>query len=173
MSVFGRLTAGFSGAVAALGLATSPSLATEGPSGESELTARTTEYCAPLAQTSTGRELNAGTSAHAYSQQNVGNVGVSIFAGRDLGEHSPEYLGALLVNEMRDRGVQAECFVHNERVPNGTGVRFHVAGLSMSEESIGITASFDEDMLDSVAAEAKTAGMILVARNEHSPGTNR
>ena len=165
--------ASFGGAAAALGLVTSPVMATEGPSSESELTARTTEYCAPLVQTSTGRELNAGTTAHAYSQQNVGNVGISIFAGRDLGEHSPEYLGALLVNEMRDRGVQAECFVHSERVPNGTGVRFHVVGLSTSEDSLGITASFDEDMLDGVAAEAKTAGMILVARNEQSPGTNR
>ena len=168
-----RLLARFGGAVAAVGLATSPVLATEGPRSEPDMAPRTTEYCAPLVRTSTGRELNAGTTAHAFSQEHVGSVGISIYAGRDLGDNSPEFLGALLVNELRSRGVQAECFVHHERVPNGTGVRFHVAGLSMSEESIGITASFDENMLNGVAAEARTAGMLLVAEAGQAPGTNR
>lgn len=156
--------------MATVSFAASPALAQD---YETELSPRTVEHCAPLSRTSTGRVLNAGTTAHEYSQQNVGSVGISIFAGRDLGEHSPEYLGALLVNEIRARGVQAECFVHHERMPNGTGVRYHVAGLSTSDESLGITASFDEEVLDGVAAEAKTAGMILAAQDNQSPGTNR
>lgn len=168
-----RLAAGFSGVVAAIGLATSPVRATEGPRSEPNMAPRTTEYCAPLVRTSTGREVDASYSAHSYAQDHVGYVGISIFAGRDLGDNSPEYLGALLVNELRSRGVQAECFVHHERVPNGTGVRFHVAGLNMSDDSLGITASFDEDMLDGVAAEARTARGLLVASADHSPGTNR
>ncbi|MFS2318899.1 hypothetical protein RMQ97_13260 [Maricaulis sp. D1M11] len=43
----------------------------------------------------------------------------------------------------------------------------------MSDESLGITASFDEDMLDGVAAEARTAGRLLVAEADQAPGTNR
>lgn len=175
MGAFARLRDGFTGAVAATALFAAPACANDTASSTAEngLEPRTEAFCGELRETDGGRILNAGTTAHTYSQENLGNVGISIFAGRDLGDHSPEYLGALLVNELRSRGVQAECFVHNERVQNGTGIRFHVAGLSMSEDSLGITASFDEEMLDGVEAEAKTAGRLLVAEAQQGPATNR
>ena len=175
MSAFGRLRQGFAAATAATALFAAPACANDASASAAEngLEPRTEAFCGELMQADNGHIFNARTSSHAYSQENLGNVGISIFAGQDFGDNSPEFMGALLVNEFRARGVHAECFVHHTPVPNGTGVWFHIAGLAQSEESLGITAAFDEDMLDSLEAEAKTAGMLLVADAGDGPATNR
>ena len=160
-----RLLARFGGAVAAVGLATSPVLAQADSEVRDTLELRSEAFCGDLYRTSTGRQVDASFTAHNYSQQNIGKIGVSIFAGQDLGEHSPEFLGTALVNSLRRRGVEAECFVHHEEMPNGTGVNFHIAGLTYSEESLSISEALNAEVMDALAAEAKTAGMLLVAAN--------
>lgn len=125
---------------------------------------RETAYCAPLLPAQNGFIMNASASAHKYSKNNIGAVGISIFAGQDLGEHSPEFLGTVLVNSLRRRGVEAECFVHHKEMPNGTGINFHITGLSWGKDhSLSISESLNIETIEGVAAEAKTAGIILAS----------
>jgi len=133
---------------------------------------RETPQCAPLFKNNVGRELDASFSAHDYSKKNIGAVGISIFAGQDLGQNSPELLGTALVNSLLKRGVQAECFVHHKTMPNGTGVDFKIAGLSWGKnKSLQVSEALNAEMMDKVAAEAKTAGMLL-SSNQNTFGMN-
>lgn len=128
------------------------------------------ETCSPLFQTSTGREVNAGLSAHVYSQENIGAVGISIFPGQDLGSYSPHEIGVMLVKVMAQNGVEAQCFVHNEYGPNGTAVNFKIDGLSWKPDgSLNVSQSLDRETLIGVIAEAKTAGMLLATKADYSP----
>ncbi|MEW7986971.1 MAG: hypothetical protein AB2765_07915 [Candidatus Thiodiazotropha endolucinida] len=123
--------------------------------------------CAPLHQTSTGREVNASLSAHRYSQQNIGAVGISIFPGTDLGDQSPHKLGHILRSTFQKYGVEAECFVHNRTHSNGTSVNFKIAGLSWKEDgSLNISQSLDKSTLRGIIAEAKTAKEFLPTSSE-------
>lgn len=40
--------------------------------------------CAPLHKTKWGEDYSASTSAHRYSERNIGSVGISIYPGSDL-----------------------------------------------------------------------------------------
>ncbi len=126
-----------------------------------------TSQCSPLAQTSTGREVDASYSAHKYSQENVGAVGISIFGGRDLGSFSPHDLGTKLVKILEMNGVKAECFVHHRDVTNGTAVNFNVDGLAWKEDGfLNISESISKDTLRGVIAEAKTAKSLLASSSQ-------
>lgn len=118
--------------------------------------------CGPLYQTSTGREVDASYSAHRYSQQHVGAVGISIFPGADLGSYSGHDLGTKIVSALKINGVDAECFVHNNTHSNGTSVNFHITGLAWKEDgALNISQSLARDTLRGVIAEAKTARELL------------
>lgn len=71
MSAFGRLTAGFSGAVAALGLATSPSLANEGPSDSADATANLCQATEDTLSPPDALELSHNCDAVIYFNENV------------------------------------------------------------------------------------------------------
>lgn len=175
MGAFGRVRGGaVAGAVALTTLFAAPACANDASASAAEngLEPREEASCGELLTTSTGRQINASTSAHSYAREHTGNVGISIFAGQDLGEYSPEFLGTALVNSFRNRGVEAECFVHHEPMPNGTGIRFHIAGLTYPEsESYSISEAYSVDTIESLADEAKTAGMLLTASAD-TPFTN-
>ena len=184
MSAIGRLKTGFAGAVAATALFAAPACAQQDTANAAEptpisfttgvaLDQRDEPFCGELRQASDGQEINAGATAHRYSQDNLGYVGISIFAGQDLGEYTPEYLGTALVNSLRRRGVEAECFVNHTPNQNGTSVDFHIAGLSWNGDGgLSISQALNAELMDSITAEARTAGMLLVAAN--SPDfTNR
>ena len=121
-----------------------------------------TQQCAPLEQTSTGIEINAGASAHIYSQDSVGAVGVSIFAGADLGNQSPHKLGTFIKAVMNKYGVEAECFVDSTHGSNGTSIQFHIDGLSAKKDgSFGISESLNKEFLHGIIAQAKTVKQLI------------
>lgn len=123
--------------------------------------------CAPMEQAASGHVFDAGTSAHIYSQRNVGAVGISIFPGADLGNQSPHKLGNILRSTMQKYGVESECYVHNNPGPNGTSVQFHIDGLAWKEDgSLNVSQSLDKNTLRGVIAEAKTAKELLAARSQ-------
>lgn len=118
--------------------------------------------CAPLCQTSTGREIAAPVCAHIYSKENVGAVGIPIAAGRDLGSTSPHELGALLVEGLRRQDVKAECFVDNEPAPQGTGVEFVICGLEWDKHgSLSVSEALNVETLKAVAAEATVTRLLV------------
>lgn len=128
---------------------------------------RETPYCAPLRENAVGREMDASYSAYKFSQENVGKVGISIFPGQDLGDKSPEFLGTLLVNSFRKRGVEAECFVHHETGPKGTGLDFKINGHSWGvDRALNLSEVLDVDTIEKVVAEAKTAKMLLSSNDK-------
>lgn len=123
---------------------------------------RETDFCAPLYVNDVGRTINASFSAHDYSEKNLGKVGISIFPGQDLGPNSPERLGTALVNSLRKRGVEAECFVHYDYGPKGTGVDFKIRGLSWGKDKpLQISEALNTETMNAVAAETKTGIMLL------------
>lgn len=123
---------------------------------------RETEFCAPLYVNDVGRTIDASFSAHDFSVKNPGKVGISIFPGQDLGANSPENLGTALVNSLRKRGVQAECFVHYDYGPKGTGIDFKIRGLSWGKDKpLQISKALNTETMNAVAAETKTGNMLL------------
>ena len=101
--------------------------------------------CAPMERASSGHVFDAGTSAHIYSRQSIGAVGISIFPGADLGNQSPHKLGNILRSTMQKYGVPAECYVHKTSSQNGTSIQFHIAGLAWKEDgSLNISQSLDK-----------------------------
>lgn len=122
----------------------------------------TEERCSPLFQTSTGRLVNASFSAHRYSQENVGAVGISIFPGRTLSQDAAHALGVQLVQALNQNEVEARCFVHFENGEKGSGFDFVITGLSWNDERpLSIVEATDVGTLRAVIAEAKTARSLL------------
>jgi len=120
------------------------------------------ERCSPLFQTSTSRQVNASYSAHRYSQENVGAVGISIFPGRTLSQDAAHALGTQLVQALHQNEVEARCFVHFENGEKGSGFDFIITGLSWNDERpLSIVEATDVATLHAVIAEAKTAGTLL------------
>lgn len=120
------------------------------------------ERCSPLFQTSIGRQVNASYSAHRYSQENIGAVGISIFPGRTLSQDAAHALGAQLVQVLHQNAVEARCFVHFENGEKGSGFDFVITGLSWNDERpLSIVEATDVATLRAVIAEAKTARTLL------------
>jgi len=161
-------------AVAGAALAKAPASGAFAQSaGKQDIAYSASQRCAPLDRTSSGRSVAAVVSAHRYSRENVGAVGIPISPGRDLGSRSPHELGALLVEGLRRTGVEARCFIDDVRAPRGTGVEFVINGLEWDDRgSLSISEALNVDTIKSVAAEA-TAARRLLASNHRYDGLNR
>jgi len=130
---------------------------------------RMADECAPLFKNSVGRVIDASFSAHDYSEKNLGKVGISIFPGQDLGKNSPESLGTALVNSLRKRGVDAECFIHYEYGAKGTGIDFKIRGLSWGKDKpLQISEALNADTINAVAAEVQIGNLLLDNNNSSS-----
>ncbi len=118
--------------------------------------------CAPLMIDASGFEAEAGASAHSYSKNNLGSVGISIYPGTDLGDQSPHKLGTALQSVMDKYGISASCFVQDDVTAAGTSVQFHIAGLSWKKDGyLTVSQSLSQDTLAGVIAEARTAKALL------------
>jgi hypothetical protein len=136
--------------------------------------------CAPLEKTSYGMELGASYSAHAYSEKNVGSVGISIFPGADLeaSGFTADQLGTKLVSVLRGAGINAECFVNNSHFDaSGTALGFKVGGLSIQidgDDSFNMAqVQSDKRILKATVAEAKTAKQLLASTDPDTLALNR
>lgn len=118
--------------------------------------------CAPLYRNAADRQANALLSAHIYSQENVGAVGISIFPGQDLPANLAHSVGMKLVTAFEQNGIQAACFVHTEIGSSGSGFNFKITGLAWSEDGpMSISEATNIETLRGVAAEARTARALL------------
>ena len=154
-----------------MALAASPFVATTATAQEAQkfniaaetyvIPPRDTAFCGELARNAGDRELGASVSASLFSKANIGKVGVSIYPAQDLGDKSPEFLGTVLINSLRKRGVDAECFVHHSLGEKGTGVDFIIEGRPWREDrALNLSEALDADLIDTVAAQAKTTAML-------------
>lgn len=124
--------------------------------------------CAPLKKTAWGQDFNASPSAHAYSQENIGSVGISIYPGSDLAKNNftAEQLGDAIVSAFAKAGVNAECFVNNSLFDkSGTALGFKIDGLSIKIDGdnrfdMGQVWN-DKRILVAAVNEAKTARLLL------------
>lgn len=118
--------------------------------------------CSPLYRNAGDRQANALLSAHIYSQENIGAVGISIFPGQDLPESLAHSVGRQLVTAFEQNGIQAACFVHNEIGSSGSGFNFKITGLAWNEDRpLSISEATNIETLRGVAAEARTARALL------------
>lgn len=119
--------------------------------------------CKTLRTTSTGREITSAVSAHIYSEERPGNVGIFIYPGADLVNVTAQQAGGFLVAVMRQNGVTAECFIEKEVSSRGTSINFIINGIGIRDEPFGVDEITDKRLLGKVIAEAKTAEMVLAS----------
>ena len=125
--------------------------------------------CAPLYQSSTGRKINASYSSYKYSQENIGAVGISIFPGQDATFEVANSLGTKIATVLKRHGVEAECFVHNEIGPKGTGFNFDIVGIPWSEDRpLNAKEATSKDVLKAVLERAKIAKDVVAVSNDES-----
>jgi len=126
--------------------------------------------CAPLLVAPAGYTIDASASAYKYSVDNPGAVGIPIFPGGDLPGNSPHALGTQLVTIFENGGVEAKCFVHNERHKSGSSINFKIDGLSWKEHgSLNIKEGTSLTVLKGVRAQAnmvKTSASPPLALNQ-------
>ena len=63
----------------------------------------------------------------------VAGVGIAIYAGADLGKHSPEKVGQYFIDKLLEEGLKAEMHIEHNYA-HGTGMEFFVNG-----ESCGVS----------------------------------
>ncbi len=163
------------GKVAKTGLAATMSLAVSGAAlandnNVHQVSLDSMQQCAPLEINKAGRTLDAGLSAYRYSKNDAGAVGISIFPGSNIPTSAAHEFGTKLRTAFLRNGVDAECFVHNEIGPNGTGINFDIDGLSWSEDGpLNIREAKDINTLKGVATEAR---LVRATRGGQEATTN-
>lgn len=157
-------------AAATASLAAAPSYAQQQPQLQQASASAQFEQCAPLYRNQSGQTANARLSAHIYSQENIGAVGISIFPGQDLTMDGAHSAGTALASAFKRNGIEARCFVHSERGPNGSGFGYKIAGQSWNTDGpLNIVEASDVETLRGVAAEARTARALLASGPNSDP----
>lgn len=90
-------------------------------------------------------------SATKYSCDVLG-VGIALYAGKDLGKHSPETVGKYFVDKLAAEGLEASLFIEPNH-PHGTSMAFYINGESWRREAVDPLEA--ADMVVTLATEAK------------------
>jgi len=154
--------------VAAISLALAPISGAAAQDAQMQQTSATAQAgeCTALYRNSSGRIAGAGLSAHKYSQDHIGAVGISIYPGQDLTIEGAHSAGSALAGAFARNGIEARCFVHYERGSAGSGFNYSIDGQSWSSERpMTIVEASDVETLRGVAAEARTAKALLASRD--------
>jgi len=106
--------------------------------------------CETIAAT-VGFENDVTGAARKFSCDELG-VGIALYAGADLGKHSPEKVGQYLVDALAKEGLKAKVFIKDDH-DYGTGVGFYINGRSWLRESVDPVKGIE--MLEGITAEAK------------------
>ena len=79
-------------------------------------------------------------------------IGIALYAGKDLGKHSPEKIAQYFKDELAKHNVKAEVFIkHNHEY--GSSMTFYINGDSWLKKAVGALEAVD--MIEGLAAEAK------------------
>ncbi|PCI97251.1 MAG: hypothetical protein COB14_09300 [Alphaproteobacteria bacterium] len=69
---------------------------------------------------------------HSYDKT---EIGISLYAGKDLGEHSPESVAEYFKKELAKHHVNAKVFIHQNH-PYGTSMAFYINGSSWLKKPV-------------------------------------
>ncbi len=98
-----------------------------------------------------GFEDSVTGQARKYSCD-VPGVGIALFAGKDLGKHSPEKVGQYFVDKLTAEGLKAEVFTKPDH-EYGSSMGFYIDGVTWMLKPVGPMQGIDK--LDFLADEAK------------------
>lgn len=82
----------------------------------------------------------------------VPGVGIALYAGKDLGKHSPEKVGQHFVNALLAEGLQAEVFIKTDH-EYGSSIGFYINGASWRDDAVRPSEALE--LLDFLADESK------------------
>lgn len=80
------------------------------------------------------------------------NIGIALYAGRDLGKHSPEKVGQYFVDEIAKFGMTAKMFIKHDH-PHGSSMAFYINGESYLRDPVRPSEALK--LIEAVAAESK------------------
>ncbi len=98
-----------------------------------------------------GFENDVTGQARKYSCD-VPGVGIALYAGKDLGKHSPEKVGQYFVDKLAAEGLKAEVFIKPDH-EYGSSMGFYIDGESWLQEPARVSESIKK--VDFLADEAK------------------
>lgn len=98
-----------------------------------------------------GFENDVTGQARRYSCEFDG-VGITLYAGADLGKHSPEKVGQYFVDELAKEGVKSRVFIHSDH-EHGSSMAFYVNGSSWKDEPVRPSDALG--MIEFLANESK------------------
>tara|TARA_R110002049_G_scaffold285233_1_gene466052 strand:+ start:21311 stop:21814 length:504 start_codon:yes stop_codon:yes gene_type:complete len=82
----------------------------------------------------------------------VAGVGIALYAGNDLGKHSPEKVGRYFVDALAKDGVRAKVFIKPDH-EFGSSMAFYINGDSWRDEPVDPLKGVD--LIEFLAAESK------------------
>ncbi|SEN38615.1 hypothetical protein [Nitrosomonas marina] len=98
-----------------------------------------------------GFSETASGRATKYSCDQPG-VGIALYAGSDLGDHSPESIGTYFKSELTKYGMNAQVFIQDNG-NYGSSMGFYINGDSWLNEPV--RPSRGVELIEALAAEAK------------------
>ena len=106
--------------------------------------------CQSIARTIGFSETPTGR-ATKYSCD-VPGVGIALYAGKDLGKHSPEKVGQYFVDYLAKEGVKAEVFIKPDH-EYGSSMGFYINGDSWTDDPLRPSEALED--LEFLANESK------------------
>ena len=79
-------------------------------------------------------------------------VGIALYAGSDLGKHSPEKVGKYFMDALIAEGLQAEVFIKPDH-EHGSSMGFYINGASWRDDAVRPSEALK--LLEFLAAESK------------------
>ena len=104
-----------------------------------------------------GFERSVTGAARKFSCDVIG-VGITLYAGADLGKHSPENVGQYFVDALAKEGVKAEVFIKHGH-EYGSSMAFYINGETWLDDSIDPHSAIER--INTLIAEAN---LILLKR---------
>lgn len=104
-----------------------------------------------------GFEEGVTGAARKFSCDVIG-VGITLYAGADLGKHSPEEVGQHFVDALAKEGLQSEVFIKHGH-EYGSSMAFYINGETWLDESVDPLSAIKK--VDTLIAEAN---LILLKR---------
>lgn len=106
--------------------------------------------CATIAET-VGFEKNVTGQARKYSCD-VPGIGIALYAGSDLGKHSPEKVGEYFIDALAKEGLQAQVFIKPDH-EYGSSMAFYINAESWRREPARVSEVANK--IDLLAAHTK------------------
>lgn len=98
-----------------------------------------------------GYEENPTGQATKHSCDHT-EVGIALYAGNDLGNHTPEKVAQYLMDELKKHRVNSTVFIKHKH-PYGTSMAFYINGSSWLRNPVGPMRGIE--LIEALAAETK------------------